>query len=109
MSLRRTALILLVAAAGAASAAPTAHTAARCSVGSGRGLGFSYVTSLSASRTSCRTARTVVKAYSRHRAGSLGYRCARRIVDRSPVQYDARATCTKGRAAVRFTYTQNTA
>lgn len=110
-----TALLALPAAAvpAAGSAAPSASAARTCSVLGGRHLGFSYVLSLRATGTTCATARSVVRSY--HSCRPRGGRCAHRIrgfscsdhrIANSPAEYDARGTCAKRGASIRFTYSQ---
>ena len=67
------AAVALFAIAGAAGASsPQAHAAGKCNIkGQERKLGASYVTSLRVTKTSCRTGKSVVRAYNkcRHRSG----------------------------------------
>lgn len=115
--------VALVAALPAAAPAqdadaPQAHAAKRCGIsGQQRSLGPTYVLAVSTRRVSCRKAKRVVRAYHacRYRNGGKrgkcprvsGFRCSER---RSGIrsQFDARATCKKGRRRVKHTYTQNT-
>ena len=93
-----------------------AEAARSCDIGSGRGYGTTYVTSIRASGTSCRRAKRVIKAYHACRPGRAGrcgrrvrgYRCNEGTRDRSPVAYDARVTCRNGGNVVKHAYTQNT-
>jgi hypothetical protein len=113
------ALGLLAASPAAAAPSPVARAAKACDIaGKERKLGTTYVTTLSATGTSCATARKVVKAFHacRHRHGKGG-RCTRRVArfrctesrfNEIPIQYDSRVTCRRGKARVRHTYTQNT-
>jgi hypothetical protein len=94
----------LALVAGASARTPVARAAGSCGVGAGHGYGYSYLTSLQVYRTSCATGRTVA----RHHGHVRGWRCSRKILDRSPVQYDAHMTCGSGRRQVKWTYTQNT-
>jgi hypothetical protein len=98
-----TAFIAGTAATGSARNR-TAHVAGRCSVGSGRNDGYSYVTSLSVSRTNCKSGLNLVK----HHGHLRGWGCKKKLLDRSPVQYDARMTCKSGAKQVVWTFTQNT-
>ena len=91
-------------AATTSSARPAAHAAGSCNVGSGRNDGYSYVTSLRVSRTSCSSGMKLVKHHGKER----GWHCSRKVLDRSPVQYDARMSCKGGRRSVVWTFTQNT-
>jgi hypothetical protein len=106
----RSLLLGLIAAAVAGTAAaasigaPLGQIAANCSIGTGRGYGYSYLTSLSVARTSCAVGRTVA----RHHGHVSGWKCTKKRLDTSPVQYDDRETCTSGRRLVRWTFTQNT-
>jgi hypothetical protein len=96
------AAVAAVLMASSASARPVAHTAGTCSVGSGRGYGYSYLTYLWVYRTSCANGRTLARHHGR------GWSCKKKILDRSPVQYDAKVTCRSGKREVQWTYTQNT-
>ena len=111
-------LVLALPAAG--HAAPTASSAATCSVKSdGRKLGPTYVTALSATGTSCTTAKKVVKAFDACRRANggadgtctkkvRGYRCRETRGEAIPTQYDAKVRCTTAGRSVRFSYTQFT-
>jgi hypothetical protein len=118
--MRRGALALVVAGScltGAASAQPT-HAAGACSPPKYPGSG--YFTSLNVSHTSCRTGRKVALAHyhCRRKHGVSGhchhavlhFHCKERrpASGRSPVEYNARVTCTRGSRRVVFTYQQNT-
>lgn len=104
----------------AASAdAPAASAAATCQVGDGRGLGPTYVTRLSVAKTSCATGKKVVRAYQdcRVRNGgkrgrcsgkAAGFSCSEKRGASIPTQFDATVDCRKGKARVRFAYTQFT-
>ena len=98
----------LAAAPGAgarAHAAPLAQAAGSCHIASsGHGYGYSYLTWLWVYRTNCATGTHVAKRHGHVR----GWSCHRRVLDRSPVQYDAKVTCKSGRREVAWTYTQNT-
>lgn len=102
--------LLVLALAPAANASPGASAAGKCHLSSKfqRHSGPSYVTSLSVRNTSCRTGKAVVRSYHRHRGHVSGWSCHRRILDRSPAQYDARVTCRRGGKRVVWTYTENT-
>ena len=97
-------VVLALAAVPAASARAVAHTAGNCGVGSGRGYGYSYLTFLWVYKTSCATGKSVAKQHGHAR----GWSCSKKILDKSPVQYDAKVTCKSGRREVQWTYTQNT-
>ena len=98
------AVLALAPTAAASARAPVAHTAGNCAVGSGHGYGYSYLTFLWVYKTSCATGKSVVKQHGHVR----GWSCSKKILDRSPVQYDAKVTCKSGRREVQWTYTQNT-
>jgi hypothetical protein len=102
----------------APASGPIATTAATCKIsGKERRLGATYVTSLSATGVSCRTAESLVKTFHRcrrERGGADGrcprisaYRCSERR-SAAPTQFDSRTTCKRGSRTVRFAYTQNT-
>jgi hypothetical protein len=103
-------LLLVAAVVAATAAASSAHSrssaraAGSCQVGSGRHDGYSYVTSLSVRRTSCSNGLKLVK----HHGHLRGWGCKKKLLDRSPVQYDARMTCKSGGKQVVWTFTQNT-
>ena len=99
-----TVTLLLAAVASAAAQSQTAHATRGCAVGAGTGYGYSYLTSLTVHRTSCATGRTVVK----HHGHLRGWRCTKKRLDTSPVQYDDRETCGSGGRQVVWTFTQNT-
>jgi hypothetical protein len=96
-----------VAAAGLASvgsAAPVAHAAKNCSVGSGRQFGYTYLTALSESGTTCSAATSLAKAHGRQK----GWKCATKRLATSPIQYQASESCTSGARKVIWNYSQNT-
>jgi hypothetical protein len=114
------AAVALLAIAGAAGASsPQAHAAGKCNIkGQERKLGASYVTSLRVTKTSCRTGKSVVRAYNkcRHRSGGAKGHCHHKVKrykcseHRAGVstQFDASVTCKRGAKRVKFTYTENT-
>jgi len=117
---RTRSIVVAVLAALTVAALPDAAEAARCSVkGKERKLGATYVTSLSAVRVSCRTAERVVRAFHRCRRRNggakgrcrsrvMGYRCSDKRLRSAPTQFDARATCRRGKRRVTHAYTQFT-
>lgn len=88
----------------ARAARSPSHAAAKCGVGSGEGYGYTYVTSLQVSGTTCATGTAVVRS----KAKLKGWQCTRTVLDKSPVQYDAREKCLSGKRQVIYVYTQNT-
>lgn len=125
--LRRTTLLAVAAAvgalailpAGAQASGPEAVAAKSCSLsGKTRSLGPTYTTSLSVKRTSCAKGRGLVTAYYNCRkrnggkkgrcSGVSGYSCSERRYNVIKTQFDAKATCKKGRKKVVHTYTQFT-
>ena len=98
-------LAAAIATGGAAAASgPVAHAASGfCGMGNTRGYGYSYLTSLWVSNVSCSTGRTVAKDHGH----VSGWSCKKTTLDSSPVQYDARVSCTKGSGRVHYTYTEN--
>jgi hypothetical protein len=112
-------VMIALTTAAMASAQPVAHAATTCHVGSQYNkLGPTYVESLHVSRTSCATGMNVIRAYNscRLKAGGrkgychtkvFGFSCSEHR-SQSPTQFIASARCTKGRAVVTFTYTENT-
>ena len=97
-------ILAIAAAAGGSAQAATAHAARSCGVGNGEGYGYTYLLSLSVRNTNCSTGKSVV----RHHGHLRGWRCSRKVLDRSPTQYDAKMSCSSGRRRVYYTYTQNT-
>lgn len=95
---------VLLTASGALAQPPRARAAASCGVGSGHGYGYTYLTSLKVTRTSCSTGKRVVKRHGHVR----GWRCSKKRLATSPVQYDDRETCSQSRRRVVWTFTQNT-
>jgi hypothetical protein len=112
--------LLLSAGAGAQSTAGVQAHATRCSLATvGETLGPSYVEKLTVTHVSCTAGDSLVRAYNacRLRHGGLkgrctttvsGYACVERRYSGSPDQFIAAVTCTKGRDAVDFTYSENT-
>lgn len=125
--LPRTSLLAVAAAVGALAilpagvqaAGPEAVAAKACSLaGKTRSLGPTYTTSLSVKRVSCAKGRSLVTAYYNCRkrnggkkgrcSGVSGYSCSERRYNVIKTQFDAKATCKKGRKKVVHTYTQFT-
>jgi hypothetical protein len=126
--LRRTPLLAVAATVGAlavlpagaqAAGGPEAVAAKACSLaGKTRSLGPTYTTSLSVRRVSCASGESLVEAYYKCRVrnggrkgrcgGVSGYSCSEKRSNVIRTQFDARATCTKGRKKVVHTYTQFT-
>jgi hypothetical protein len=86
-----------------AGAVDVARVATGCGYYSGLG-GYTYVESLRVTETTCATGRQLVL----HRGHVRGWRCARKVLSRSPTQYIGRETCTDARRRVAYTFTQNT-
>jgi hypothetical protein len=106
IALATSAVILATAAVAPARPALTtapAHAASSCGVGRGQGFGYTYLTSLSVKGLGCASGRSVVK----HRGGR-GWRCAKKRLETSPVQYLERETCKSGSRQVVWTFTQDT-
>jgi hypothetical protein len=112
--------VLAFAGGAGASSSPQAHAAGTCHLSSHdqRHSGASYVTSLSVKKTSCKTGKSVVRAYNacRHRSGGARghchhkvkhYKCSEHRAGIS-TQFDASVTCKRGARRVHFTYTENT-
>lgn len=107
-----------ITAGPALAGGPHAGAARTCSLaGRYQRLGPSYVETLEVRGVACKTGERVVSAYyrCRLRSGGLAGHCHNRVLGfacrerRSgiPVQFDARVTCTRGRAMVVHRYTQN--
>ncbi len=116
-------LLLLVATPVATAAGPVAHASKSCGLSAKEkggskpsSLGTTYVTSLSASGTSCGRAKGLVKAFNscRHKHGAggkcgsvKGYKCSEQR-SKGVGQYVSKTTCKNGGKTVKFTYSQNT-
>jgi hypothetical protein len=81
---------------------PIARAARSCGYYDGLG-GYTYVESLTVTRTSCRTGRKLVQ----RRGKVRGWHCSRKVLSRSPTQYVGRETCTSARKRVVYTFSQN--
>ncbi len=95
--------VALSASAVALASAPVAHTAGSCGVGSGHGYGYTYLTSLSVHRTSCANGKRIAGKHGH----VSGWHCSKHQLASSPVQNQARETCSSGSRQVKWTYTQN--
>jgi hypothetical protein len=110
---------IVTSAGGANSVATASSHSCDLTPHQQRHLGASYVTSLKVSGVSCRKGRKVTKAFHKCRTENgkpqgkcnhhvLGYSCSEHRFDAVPhVQYNSRATCTRGSKVVKNTYTQN--
>lgn len=110
----------LTPAAGTAS--PVAHAAGSCSTPIGHpaypGSKGGYFSQLKVSGTSCGRGKQVIVAQAKCRlkhgvkgkctSTVLGYRCKERRGAYGPTEFNARVTCTKSGAKVRWYYQQNT-
>jgi hypothetical protein len=116
---RRAAPLVVLAACSAlappAVADAPATASKSCSVGNSRSYGTTYVLSISASGTSCRSARRVIRAFHGCRPGKSGrcgrvsgYSCSESRFNKSSQSYDSRVTCRNGGRTVKHTYTQFT-
>jgi hypothetical protein len=113
-------LALLTACAAAltptASAdSPDATAAKGCSVGDSRSYGTTYVLKISVSGTSCRSGKSLIRAFHDCRPGKSGrcprvrrYNCSESRFDRISTQYSSRVTCRRGDRVVKHTYQQFT-
>jgi hypothetical protein len=112
-------LLLALAAVAALAVIPAGASAASCKLPTdGKGFGPTYLLSLKTTKTSCSKGKAVVKAF--HACATahspkghcskkvLGYACTERRGAAIPTQFDAKATCRKGKARVEFAYTQFT-
>lgn len=81
-------------------------------------LGSTYVTSITAHKTSCRKAKGIAKSFTtcRKKHGPSGhcrhkvkrYKCKESRYDKAPgFQYSSRVSCKRGSRTVKLTYTQN--
>jgi hypothetical protein len=105
LTLAAIAATMLAIAGPTAARAPRGQAAGACSVGSGRGYGYSYLTLLWTYKVSCSTGRRVAKSHGR----AHGWSCHRKILDKARTQYDAKVLCSAShKRQVQWTYTQNT-
>lgn len=105
---------------GMAQAGPVAAASKSCGASSKpRALGPTYTTSLSVSRTTCRSGRRLVRAWNSCRVAAggrdgrcrrrvLGYSCSERRSNVIRTQFDATVSCKKGSRRIRHAYTQLT-
>lgn len=105
--------LALLAALTVLLAIPPAASAKGCSIGNERSYGTTYVTKISVSGTSCRSGRTVVRAFHACRPGAKGkcgrtkgYSCSERRYNKGRTSFDSNVTCRKGGRTVKHTYTQ---
>lgn len=109
-----TTVAALTAVGLAVCAAPASSHPARAGMASGTtcrlthkdwtSFGYSYFQWLWVNHTTCTTGRYVAK-YHGHVSG---WRCTRKVTDKSSFQYDATETCMSGGRTVQWKYTQNT-
>ena len=109
------ALLTAAALATSAQAGPIATASKTCRVGDQRSYGTTYVTKISVSNTSCRNARSLIRAFHACRPGKSGkcasvkgYSCSERRYNKGRISYDSDVTCRKGSRTVKHTYTQFT-
>jgi hypothetical protein len=110
------ALAACAALAPAASAdAPDATASKGCSVGDSRSYGTTYVLKISVRGTSCRSGKSLIRAFHDCRPGKSGrcsrvrrYSCSESRFDRISTQYSSRVTCRRGDRVVKHTYQQFT-
>jgi hypothetical protein len=88
----------------AAARAPEARVAAGCRLGNGEHDGYTYVASLAVAGTTCAGALQVV----RHRGRLRGWRCANRVLARSPAAVEGRETCARGDRRLVYVYSEHT-
>jgi ABC-type sugar transport system substrate-binding protein len=96
----------LALAAPASSHPARAQAASTCPLSQKdwKSFGYSYMQKLWVYGTSCTEGRYVAKKHGKVK----GWRCSTKKLDSSPVQYNAKETCTSGRSKVVWQYTQNT-
>jgi hypothetical protein len=99
-----TATAALFASAVAIAREPVARSAGSCTFGAGYPYGYTYAISLSVKNTTCATGRNVVK----HHGKVSGWRCAKKRLQTSSIQYTDRETCTSGTRRVQWVFSQNT-
>jgi hypothetical protein len=118
--MRPLSLLALLAACAAmlaptASASPAATAAKSCGVGDSRSYGTTYVLKINVSGTSCRSGKSLIRAYHDCRPGKSGrcskvrrYNCSESRFDKISTQYSSRVTCRRGDRVVKHTYQQFT-
>ena len=104
--------------AGAQAGGGTAKSDCSLSASEQRHLGASYVYTLKVKNLSCDKGKRLVKKYHacRHDNGGAngkcnsvkGYSCNEKVLDSSPQQFNAKATCTKGSKKFKQTFAENT-
>ncbi len=114
--------VLSLSASGSSLGSPTgprALAASNCAIkGHEQGSGPTYLTALSVRGTSCSQGLKLVRSYYRCRtqhggvtgkcSGVEGFRCSEDRFAKIVVQFDARATCTRGHEIVQQQFTQFT-
>ncbi len=90
-----------------------AALAKSCRVGDEQSYNTTYVRSIKASGTSCRSARRLIRAFHACRPGKRGrcrhvrgYSCSESRFNKISTSYDSRVTCRRGGKRVKHTYTQ---
>ncbi len=101
-----------------AAAGVSAKSACPLSVSEQRNLGASYVYTLKVKGLDCAKGKKLVLKFHecRHDNGGAdgtcgsvkGYSCNTKILDESPQQFSAKATCTKGSKKFKQTFAENT-
>ena len=96
----------------------TAKSDCSLSASEQRHLGASYVYTLKVTNLSCDKGKRLVKKYHacRHDNGGAngkcnsvkGYSCNEKVLDSSPQQFNAKATCKKGSKKFKQTFAENT-
>jgi hypothetical protein len=103
IALAATGAAAAMAAAGS-SAAPVAHVARNCPIGTGEEFhGYTYVTAIAESGTTCSVADSLIKAHG-HQSG---WRCTTKRGQSSQFQYQASTTCTNGVRKVIWNFSEN--
>jgi hypothetical protein len=114
------AIVAIAALPAGAEQASAPNAKSECSLSSSeqRDLGASYVYTLKARNLSCDKAKKLVAKYHacRHDNGGAdgkcnsvkGYSCNEKILDSSPQQFSAKATCKKGSKKFKQTFAENT-
>jgi hypothetical protein len=99
----------------ASAAGPDATAAKSCGVGDSRGYGTTYVLKINVRGTSCRSGKSLIRAYHDCRPGKSGrcsrvrrYNCSENRFDKIRTQYSSNVTCRRGDRVVKHTYTQFT-
>jgi hypothetical protein len=104
VALAATGVVVALVSAGS-SASPVAHLAKNCPIGTGEEFhGYTYVTAIAESGTTCSAADGLIKAHGHQR----GWKCTTKRGQSNQFQYMASTTCTNGARKVIWNFSENT-